>query len=356
MAGLIALETSCIDRKAAGSIMAFLPKTLQAGPRPSARTGGSRAASVSARRLVVPRVSLLDAIVKPITTSGQIDDLKKGIATFYDESSGLWEEVWGEHMHHGYYPAGGAPKSNQQAQIDMIEEVLTWAGSDDGPPPKTMVDVGCGIGGSSRHIARKYGCTAQGITLSPVQAARANAISEKAGLGDKCSFQVADALQQPFADGSFDLVWSLESGEHMPDKKKFVGELARVCAPGGRVIIVTWCHRVLKPGEAALKPEELSLLDRINEAYYLPAWCSIADYQRLFEAEGLTDIKTTDWSGEVAPFWAEVIRSALTTRGIAGLFKAGWTTIKGALVMPLMAQGFKMDLVKFVLITGKKPQ
>jgi tocopherol O-methyltransferase len=53
-----------------------------------------------------------------------------------------------------------------------------------------MVDVGCGIGGSSRHISRKYGCTARGITLSPVQAARANAISDKAGLGDKCSFQV----------------------------------------------------------------------------------------------------------------------------------------------------------------------
>ena len=32
-----------------------------------------------------------------------------------------------------------------------------------------MVDVGCGIGGSSRHIARKFGCTAKGITLSPVQ-------------------------------------------------------------------------------------------------------------------------------------------------------------------------------------------
>ncbi len=55
--------------------------------------------------------------------------------------------------------------------------------------------------------------------------------------------QVADALQQPFDDNTFDLVWSLESGEHMPDKKQFVGELARVCAPGGRIIIVTWCHR-----------------------------------------------------------------------------------------------------------------
>jgi tocopherol O-methyltransferase len=145
-----------------------------------------------------------------------------------------------------------------------------------------MVDIGCGVGGSSRHISRKFGCSAQGITLSPVQAARANELSQRQGLGDQCSFQVADALQQPFADASFDLVWSMESGEHMPDKQQFVHELARVCAPGGAVIIVTWCHRVLAPGEQGLKPDELSLLDRINEAYYLPAWCSIEDYRKLF--------------------------------------------------------------------------
>lgn len=41
--------------------------------------------------------------------------------------------------------------------------------------------------------------------------------------------------------GEFDLAWSMESGEHMPDKRKFVHELARVVAPGGRIIIVTWC-------------------------------------------------------------------------------------------------------------------
>jgi tocopherol O-methyltransferase len=81
-----------------------------------------------------------------------------------------------------------------------------------------MVDVGCGIGGSSRHISRKYTCKANGITLSPVQAARAAELSAAAGLSERCSFQVADALQQPFADGSFDLVWSLESGEHMPGR------------------------------------------------------------------------------------------------------------------------------------------
>lgn len=136
-------------------------------------------------------------------------------------------------------------------------------------------------------MARKFGCSATGITLSPVQvnlvphviiclarcspqphplstssipprlsitakcdgrncatqAARASALAAQQGLADRVSFQVADALQQPFADASFDLVWSLESGEHMPDKERFVSELARVCTPGGRIIIVTWCHR-----------------------------------------------------------------------------------------------------------------
>lgn len=73
------------------------------------------------------------------------------------------------------------------------------------------------------------------------------------------------------------------------------------------------------------------------------------------ESEGFTDIKTADWSEEVAPFWSAVISTAFTRQGIMGLMRAGWDTIKGALVMPLMAQGFKMGLIKFNLITAKKP-
>mmetsp|Transcript_20355 Transcript_20355/g.51570 ORF Transcript_20355/g.51570 Transcript_20355/m.51570 type:complete len:350 (-) Transcript_20355:357-1406(-) len=304
------------------------------------------------RGAVIANATLLDTLVKPFTKIGQVADLKQGIAAFYDESSSLWEDVWGEHMHHGYYPAGAPTKSHTQAQVDMIEETLKWAGA---TSVTSMVDVGCGIGGSSRHIARKFpGAVTKGITLSPRQAKRAGELSAAQGLGDRCSFQVGDALNQPFPDSSFDLVWSMESGEHMPDKRKFVGELARVCVPGGRVIIVTWCHRVLAPGEAALRPEEQSLLDRICEAYYLPAWCSSADYKQLLEEAGMKDVRTADWSKEVAPFWGAVIQTALTPRGMAGLLQAGWTTIKGALVMPLMAQGFQMGTIKFELITAVK--
>lgn len=51
--------------------------------------------------------------------------------------------------------------------------------------PKSIVDVGCGIGGSSRYLAKKFGATSVGITLSPVQAQRANALAAAQGLADK---------------------------------------------------------------------------------------------------------------------------------------------------------------------------
>ena len=112
-----------------------------------------------------------------------------------------------------------------------------------------MADIGCGIGGSSRHVARAFpGATAHGITLSPVQAARANALAADAGLGGVARFSVGDALRPcpPLTEGAYDLVWSLESGEHMPDKRAFVRALTSLAAPGGKVVIATWVHRDLE--------------------------------------------------------------------------------------------------------------
>lgn len=264
--------------------------------------------------------------------------------------------MWGEHMHHGYYlPANRT--DHVQAQIDLIDEVLKWSGVDDGAPPATVVDVGCGIGGSSRHIAGKYaGSTARGITLSPYQARRGNELAQEQGLADRTSFQVADALNMPFEDSTFDLVWSLESGEHMPNKPTFVRELLRVAAPGGRIILVTWCHRDLARGEPGLSRREERLLAKINRAYYLPRWCSVDDYVRLLEAEGAVGVRREDWSYIIAPFWKAVIRSSLNARSVAGVVKGGFSTIRGAYAMVLMLRGFNAGLIKFGLITCTKKE
>ncbi|KAL4314827.1 hypothetical protein HN51_069061 [Arachis hypogaea] len=287
--------------------------------------------------------------------------LKKGIAEFYDESSAIWEDIWGDHMHHGFYPPDStiSLSDHRAAQIRMIEQALRFASiplEDERKWPKKIVDVGCGIGGSSRYLSEKFGATAIGITLSPIQAQRANALAAAQGLANKVSFQVADALDQPFPDGQFDLVWSMESGEHMPDKAKFVSELARVAAPGATIIIVTWCHRDLGPDEESLKPWEEKHLKKICDAFYLPAWCSTADYVKLLESLSLQDIKSEDWSPYVAPFWPAVIRSALSWKGLTSLLRSGLKTIKGALAMPLMIEGFKKDLIKFAIITCRKPE
>mmetsp|Transcript_8057 Transcript_8057/g.12033 ORF Transcript_8057/g.12033 Transcript_8057/m.12033 type:complete len:231 (-) Transcript_8057:695-1387(-) len=139
------------------------------------------------------------------------DELKAGIADFYDKSSGIWLDVWGDDMHHGYYPT---PTFNDHkaAQLLMIENSLRWAyGIEKGgifnasariESPFQFVDVGCGVGGSSRYIARKVrselGDVAtikgQGISLSPVQIQRAKEFTAAANLSDSLQFDVLDAM------------------------------------------------------------------------------------------------------------------------------------------------------------------
>jgi len=60
-----------------------------------------------------------------------------------------------------------------------------------------------------------------------------------------------------------------------------------VAAPGGTIILVTWCHRDLSPSEESLTPEEKELLNKICKAFYLPAWCSTADYVKLLQSNSL---------------------------------------------------------------------
>jgi len=278
--------------------------------------------------------------------------LQQQIQQFYDASSGLWEQIWGEHMHHGYYGQDGTDrKERRQAQIDLIEELLHWA---EVQQATQILDVGCGIGGSSLYLAQKYQAAVTGITLSPVQANRAIARAQAAGLGDRTVFQVADALEMPFADQSFDLVWSLESGEHMPDKQKFLQACYRVLKPGGKFIFVTWCHRPIALPHPPLTAEEQKLLEKIYQVYCLPYVISLPEYEAIAQEQGFQILRTADWSTAVAPFWDVVIDSAITPAAILGLLGSGWTTIQAALSLGLMQQGYRQGLIRFGLLCATR--
>ena len=283
------------------------------------------------------------------------NNLDRNIREFYDASSGLWEQIWGEHMHHGYYGRNGNYKlDRRQAQIELVEELLRWSDCNNNNPPENAIDVGCGIGGSTLHLAQKFGCNATGITLSPVQASRAKERAQEAGLDNKVKFEVANALDMPFADNSFDLVWSLESGEHMPDKEKFIAECYRVLKPGGKMIFATWCHRETDSLAGDLTKSEVAHLKEIYRVYCLPYVISLSEYREIATECGFTNIKADDWSTAVAPFWNVVIDSAITPQAIVGLVKAGWQTIQGALSLNLMSRGYDRGLIRFGLISATK--
>ncbi len=313
--------------------------------------------------------------------------LYQQIQQFYDASSGLWEQVWGEHMHHGYYgPDGNLKKERRQAQIDLIEELLDWAGTPSETQlsePYNILDVGCGIGGSTLYLTEKFSSvagnnfrlddevdrnlsrspgqsktetriTATGITLSPVQANRAKERAKMAGLENNVNFLVADALNTPFPDNSFDLVWSLESGEHMPDKIKFLQECYRVLKPGGTLILATWCHRPVGETAGELTDVERRELAEIYRVYALPYVISLPEYEEITRSLPFTNIRTADWSKAVAPFWDIVIDSAFTPSAIWGLLTSGWTTIQAALALSLMSRGYQSGLIRFGLICAVK--
>ncbi|MBD1942201.1 methyltransferase domain-containing protein [Coleofasciculus sp. FACHB-712] len=284
--------------------------------------------------------------------------LYQQIQQFYDASSGLWEQIWGEHMHHGYYGADGTlKKDRRQAQIDLIEELLKWGEVQVGEgltAPANILDVGCGIGGSSLYLAQKFNAAATGITLSPVQATRAKERAAIAGLSDRTSFQVADALNMPFADDSFDFVWSLESGEHMPNKQKFLQECYRVLKPGGTFLMATWCHRPVGGADGQLTDDERKHLAEIYRVYALPYVISLPEYETLARKVSFENIRTADWSKAVAPFWDIVIDSTLDPKAILGLLFSGWTTIQAALSLGLMSRGYEQGLIRFGLLCATK--
>lgn len=282
--------------------------------------------------------------------------LYQQIQQFYDVSSGLWESIWGEHMHHGYYGRGGNLRLDRyQAQVDLIEEILIWSGLNKKKKAlQNILDVGCGIGGSTLYLAEKFNAVATGITLSPVQVSRANARAKEAGLQDIVNFQLADALRMPFEPDSFDLVWSLESGEHMPNKNTFLEECYRVLKPKGTFIMATWCHRPTDSLAGEITETEREHLEKIYQVYCLPHVISLPEYEVITKNCGFNNLQSDDWSMAVAPFWNVVIHSAITPQAITGLLGAGLPTIKAALSLNLMQRGYETGLIRFGLIAATK--
>lgn len=96
-----------------------------------------------------------------------------------------------------------------------------------------VLDVGCGIGGTSRYIVDRYDSTVTGVDLTPEFVETAKALSEIVGHSDKVEFHVGSALDMPVPDAGFDLAVMLHVGMNIEDKAGLFAEVARALATGG---------------------------------------------------------------------------------------------------------------------------
>jgi SAM-dependent methyltransferase len=107
-----------------------------------------------------------------------------------------------------------------------------------------VLDAGCGIGGSSRYLAHTYGCRVEGIDLTPEFVEAAATLNKLCGLGDRISVRTGSVTELPYADKSFDLVWSQNVTMNVEDKPRMFSEAWRALAPGGRF---TFSHAAQGP-------------------------------------------------------------------------------------------------------------
>jgi len=99
-----------------------------------------------------------------------------------------------------------------------------------------VLDVGCGLGGPARMLADEYGCRVSGIDLSGEYIDTATRLSELVGLQDRTTFIQGNALDLPFEDASFDVVWTQHVQMNIRHKLKFYSEIERVLSPQGRFV------------------------------------------------------------------------------------------------------------------------
>jgi SAM-dependent methyltransferase len=96
-----------------------------------------------------------------------------------------------------------------------------------------ILDVGSGIGGASRYLASKYGCYVTGLDLTDEYCRVAQSLSDRLGLASHVNYRQGSAIDMPFEDNSFDIVWTQHAAMNIADKPKLYSEIARVLRPDG---------------------------------------------------------------------------------------------------------------------------
>ncbi len=209
-----------------------------------------------------------------------------------------------------------------------------------------VLDVGCGVGTTAIEIARRFGAAVTAVDIAPLMLERARANLQAAGVTDRVTVKTGDILDLAYPDGAFDVVIA-EAVTMFVDRQPAAAELARVCAPGGRVLATEFLWRQTPTAEA----REVFL----GQVCPSLQFDTLEDWTRIYAGTGLTGLETV-----TGPFEMMSPKGFLADEGFghsmaimrrvaarpAHLRKMMW-------LMPRMAKA--VPYLGYVLVVGHKP-
>ncbi|PNG95881.1 Geranyl diphosphate 2-C-methyltransferase [Streptomyces malaysiensis] len=168
----------------------------------------------------------------------------------------------------------------------------------------TLVDAGCGRGGSMVMAHQRFGCEVEGVTLSAKQASFANRRAHELGIEDHVHAHVCDMLGTPFETGQIAASWNNESSMYV-DLHDLFAEHARILAPGGRYVTITgcWNPRYGQPSK---------WVSQIN-AHFECNIHSRREYLRAMADNRLVPQAVVDLTAATLPYWGLRATSPLVT-------------------------------------------
>jgi tocopherol O-methyltransferase len=233
------------------------------------------------------RVKVRLSVIAPTTT---IDPAE--VAGHYDDLDLFYREIWGEHVHHGYWKTSHTPP--EEAVVHLVEVIADLSGVHRG---SAVVDIGCGYGATARYLALRHDARVTAVTLSERQYLYA------LQCGGSPTYLLGDWLQIELPAGTFDVAIAIESSEHMPDLTAFFQRAYRSLRVGGCLVVSAWLSA---PDPAPWQ-----------RRYLLEPICREGRLVRLVNGEELASIarsvgfQTDGWldaSHQVARSWSVVIR------------------------------------------------